>query len=181
MTRLLIAILICLAELPGYAMEVDRLEVDGRKGSYTIDMSFRVSAPAASVIAVLTDFGYPDRLNPDITAKEILAQQNGITRIHTEFEGCVLFFCRATAMTQDVTVDDNEIRADTVPDGGDFESGTLTWRVFDGDEGGSRIEFQATVRHRSFVLPFIGEFFVAKRLKKQLLRAAENLEVEAAR
>ncbi len=144
-------------------------------------MAFRVAAPAENVITVLTDFSYPDRLNPDVTAREILAVRDGVTRVRTEFEGCVLFFCRTTALTQDVTIDGNEITADTVPDGGDFEAGQLRWRVFDAPGGGARIEFRATIRHNSVVLPFIGKFFVRKRLRQQVLSTAENLEVEAAR
>lgn len=180
LARLLIALPICLAASPATAMTVDRLEIATSKQNYSIDMAFRVAAPAATVIAVLTDFGYPDRLNPDVTGKEVVAEQDGVTRIRIEFEGCVLFFCRATAMTQDVTVVGNEIRADTIPDGGDFESGQLLWRVFD-DPYGARIEFRATIRHRSFILPFIGNFFVRKRLRQQLLSTAENLEIEASR
>ena len=53
--------------------------------------------------------------------------------------------------------------------------------VFDDPEGGARVEFRATIKHGSFVLPFIGGFFVRKRLRQQLLTTAENLEIEASR
>lgn len=180
LARLLIALPVCLASSSVESMAVDRLEIAASKENYTVDMTFRVAAPAANVIAVLTDFGYPDRLNPDVTGKKIIGEQAGVTRIRIEFEGCVLFFCRTTAMTQDVTIVGNEITADTIPDGGDFDSGQLLWRVFD-DPYGARIEFRATVRHRSLILPLIGSFFVRKRLREQLLRTAENLEIEASR
>lgn len=177
----LFRILLAILAIPtASAVEIEHLEIEAYESRYEIDMSFRVAAPAANVIAVLTDFGYPDRLNPDVTDKKVIAEQDGVTRVRIEFEGCALFFCRATAMTQDVTVVGNEIRANTIPDGGDFESGQLLWRVLD-DPYGARIEFRATIRHRSFILPFIGNFFVRKRLRQQLLSTAENLEIEASR
>ena len=179
--RPLLTVLVILVPPAAVAAEIDHLEIDSHDSRYVVDMAFRVTAPASEVIALLTDFGYPDRLNPDITGKEVIFEHDGVTRIRTEVEGCVLVFCKATAMTQDVRVEGREIRAETVPDGGDFESGQLMWRVLDDPGGGSRIEFQATIRHGSFVLPFIGEFFVRKRLRQQLLATAENLEIEAAR
>ena len=179
--RSLLVLLMVLAVPTAGAVEIDHLEVDSRGSHYVIDMAFHVAAPAPKVVALLTDFGYPDRLNPDITGKEVLFERDGVTRVRTEFEGCVLFFCKATAMTQDVRVEGREIRADTVPDGGDFESGQLLWHVFDDPEGGARVEFRATIKHGSFVLPFIGGFFVRKRLRQQLLTTAENLEIEASR
>ena len=48
------------------AVEVDHLEIDAEERRYVIDMSFRVAAAPSTVIALLTDFGYPDRLNPDV-------------------------------------------------------------------------------------------------------------------
>ena len=179
--RPLRVLLVILLTPTAYAVDIDRLEIDSQDSRYVIDMSFRIAAPAPKIIALLTDFGYPDKLNPDITGKEVIFERDGITRVRTEFEGCVLVFCKATSMTQDVRVDGREIRADTVPDGGDFESGQLLWRVLDDPDGGARVEFRATIRHGSFVLPFIGEFFVRKRLRQQLRATAENLEIEASR
>lgn len=181
LARLLIALPICLAATPNYAMDVDRLEITARKGGYAIDMSFRVAAPAANVITVLSDFGYPDRLNPDVTSKEVISEQDGVTRVRIGFRGCVLFFCKATAMTQDVRIRGNEITADAVADGGDFKSGRLHWRVVNSEYGSAAVEFQATVEYEKYVFPIVGRFFVRKRLRDQLLRTAANLEIEASR
>lgn len=181
LARLLIVLPVCLASTSGYALQVDRLEITAEKNDYTIDMAFRVAATAENVVAVLTDFGYPDRLNPDVTSKEVLFERDGVTRIRIGFRGCVLFFCRATAMTQDIRIRGNEITADAVADGGDFKSGRLHWQVLRSGHDGAAVRFRATVEYEKYVLPFIGKFFVRKRLRQQLLRTAENLEVEASR
>jgi hypothetical protein len=177
----LVLALTLLAPSPVHSLEVDRLEIDVRKSQYRIEMSFHISAPVPRVIALLTDFGYPDRLNPDVTSKEVISEQDGVTRVRIGFRGCVLFFCRATAMTQDVRVDGNEITADAIADGGDFKSGRLHWHIADSEPGSAAVRFRATIEHEQFVFPVLGKYFLRKRLREQLLRTAANLEIEASR
>lgn len=179
--QLLCVPILILVTSTAFAVEIEHLEIDSQKSRYEVDMSFRVTAPPSTVIALLSDFGYPDRLNPDVTSKEVIFERNGVTRVRIGFRGCVLFFCKATSMTQDISVSGNEITADTVADGGDFKSGRLHWHVVDGEQGGTIVGFRATVEHETYVFPLIGKFFVRKRLRDQLLRTAENLEIEASR
>lgn len=161
-----------------WAVEVSRLQVTTGKGAYAIEMSLRVAAPASRVVAVLTDFSYPDPVNPDVTHQEVIAVNDGVTRVRTEFEGCVLFVCREVELIQDVRVEGNDIFADVVPGGESFRSGRLHWRVTD-DGGGSRIEFHASVAHDLFVMPLIGGYFLKKRIRNAMLETAENLEKAA--
>ena len=67
------------------AAEVSNLEVTTAKDAYAIEMSLRVSAPSSRVIAVLTDFGYPDPVNPDVTHQEVLAVTGDVMRVPTVF------------------------------------------------------------------------------------------------
>lgn len=179
--RPLILLSLLFAATPGFALEVDRLDIDVADGRYSIDMAFRITASPPEVIALLTDFSYPDKLNPDVTSKEVVSESGGITRVRVGFRGCVLVFCKATSMTQDVRIQGSEITADAVADGGDFRSGRLRWNVRESEPGETAVRFRATIEHEKYVLPFIGTYFVRKRLKQQLLRTARNLEVEAAR
>lgn len=162
-----------------WAVEVSRLQVTTGKGAYAIEMSLRVAAPASRIVAVLTDFGHPDPVNPDVTRQEIIAVSEGVTRVRTEFEGCVLFVCREVELIQDVRVDGNDIFADIVPSGESFRSGRLHWRVTDDGDGGSSIEFHASVAHDLFVMPLIGGYLLKKRIRNAMLETAENLEKAA--
>jgi hypothetical protein len=163
------------------AVEVNHLEVTTGKGAYAIEMSFRVSAPVPRVVAVLTDFSYPDPVSPEVTHQEVISVIDGVTRVRTEFDGCVLFVCREVELIQDVRVDANEIFADIVPGGKNFRSGRLHWRISDDGNDGSNIEFRASMVHNFFVMPLIGGFILRKRIQDTLLESAENLEKAASR
>jgi hypothetical protein len=167
---------------PGvWAVEVSHLQVTTARDAYAIEMSLRVAAPASRVVAVLTDFSYPDPVNPDVTHQEIIAVEDDVTRVRTEFEGCVLFICREVELIQDVRVVGGEIFSDVVPGGESFHSGRLHWRITDDGEGGSHIEFRASMAHNFFVMPLIGGYFLRKRIRNALLESAGNLEKAASR
>jgi hypothetical protein len=161
------------------AVEVSHLEITTGKGAYAIEMSLHVAAPPSRVIAVLSDFGYPDPVNPDVTHQEVISVDNGITRVRTEFEGCVLFICREIELTQDVRVEGNDVYADVVPGGKSFQSGRLHWRIADDGVGGSLIEFRASMAHNFFVMPLVGGYFLKKRIHNKLMESAANLEKAA--
>jgi hypothetical protein len=179
--RFCLALLAVLLACRAWGVEINDLVVTTGKGEYTIEMSLQVSAPASRVIAVLTDFGYPDPVNPDVSSREVISVTGNVTRVRTEFEGCVLFICRDVELIQDVRVDDDEIFADVVPGGKSFRSGQLYWRIVDDGNTGSDIDFRASMQHNLFVMPLIGGFFLRKRIRAALLESVENLEKAAAR
>ena len=115
----------CLLAAPVAAVEVHHLDIQTAKGSYEVDMAFSVAAQPAGIIRLLTDYGTPDRLNPDVTGKEVLGEHDGSTRVRTEFRGCAVFLCRDVTLVQDVAVTETAITADVVPGLGDFSSGRL--------------------------------------------------------
>ncbi len=163
------------------ALDIDDLRITKKGRTYQVEITFDVAAPVDRVIAVLTDYRYPDRLNPEVTKREVISRENGITRVRTEFNSCVFVFCKDVVLTQDVTVVAGTIEANIVSDGSDFRSGYLRWSVSSGDNGGSHIGFEAVMEPDFFVPPLIGGFFIRKRLWQEILATAENLEAEAAR
>jgi hypothetical protein len=163
------------------ALDLDELSVTNQGRAYQIQMTFAVAAPVDQVMAVLTDYGFPDRLNPEVTKKEIISRKNGITRVLIEIHSCIFFFCRDVAMIQDVTVVANTIHASVVPGEGDFRSGYLRWSVSSGYDNSAQIVFEAIMEPDFFIPPLIGGFFVRKRLRQEILATAANLETEAAR
>jgi len=163
------------------ALQIDDLRVTKQGRAYRVQITFDVAAPVDRVMAVLTDYRYPDRLNPEVAKREVISRQNGITRVRTEFRSCVFFFCKDVVLTQDVTVVAGTIQAVIVPDESNFRSGYLRWSVSGSDNGDSHIGFEAIMEPDFFVPPLIGGFFVRKRLRQEILTTAENLETEAAR
>jgi hypothetical protein len=163
------------------ALDIDDLHITKQGRAYQVQITFDVAAPVDRVMAVLTDYRYPDRLNPEVTKREVISRQNGITRVRTEFRSCVFLFCNDVMLTQDVTVVAGTIEASIVPDESDFRSGYLRWLVSSSDNGGSHIGFEAVMEPDFFIPPLVGGFFVRKRLRQEILATAENLEAEAAR
>ncbi len=163
------------------ALDVDDLRITKEGRAYQVQITFDVAAPVNRVMAVLTDYRYPDRLSPDVTKREVISRQRGITRVRTEIRSCVFFFCKDVVLTQDVTVVADTIQATIVPDESDFRSGYLRWLVSSSDNGSSHIGFEAVMEPGFFIPPLIGGFFIRKRLREEILATAENLEIEAAR
>ncbi len=161
------------------AMDIDDLRITKQRRAYQVQITFDVAAPVNQVMAVLTDYRYPDRLNPEVTKREVIRRQRGITRVRTEIRSCVFFYCKDLVLTQDVTVVADTIQANIVPDESDFRFGYLRWLVSSSDNGGSHIGFEAVMEPDFFIPPLIGGFFIRKRLRQEILATAENLETEA--
>jgi len=163
------------------ALDIDDVHITKQGRAYQVQMTFGVAAPVNQVMVVLTDYGFPDRLNPEVTKREVISRQRGITRVRTEIRSCVFVFCRDLVLTQDVTVVADTIQANIVPDESDFRSGYFRWSVSGSDNGGSHIGFEAVMEPDFFIPPLIGSFFVRKRIRQEILATAKNLETEATR
>ncbi len=163
------------------ALDLDDLRITKQRRAYQVEITFDVAAPVNQVMAVLTDYRYPDRLNPKVTKREVIRQQRGITRVRTEIRSCVFFFCKDLVLTQDVTVVADTIQANIVPDESDFRSGYLRWSVSSSDNGSSHIGFELVMEPDFFIPPLIGGFIIRKRLRQEILATVDNLETEAAR
>ncbi len=163
------------------ALEIDDVRITRQGRVYTAQLTFDITASVDQVTAVLTDYEHPNRLTPDVTKREVVGRESGITRVRTEIHSCVVFFCKYLTLTQDVTVVAGAIKADIVPEESDFRSGYLLWSVTSGDRGGSHIQYDSVIEPDFFIPPLIGRFFIRKRLRQQIFATAENLEREAAR
>ena len=158
------------------AADSDHIEVTVTQGVYRFDMTFQLAKSAPEIVALLTNFDYPDRLNPDVTGKQIISVGDDITRVRTEFKTCSFFVCKTMVLIQDVSSTDDYVEANIVSDGSDFKSGRLEWHILRGDNGGSIVKFRGMMEPGFFVLPIVGTMIAKNRLRKQLAEAAMRLE-----
>lgn len=165
---------------PVMAVDVDDLNVTKEGRTYEVQMTFTVAASADEVIAVLTDYTHPARLNPEVKSQVVISEIDGVTRVRTERRSCLFLFCRDIEMTQDVTVVGGLVRADIVPGEGHFRSGSMQWSVSRIGDTSARIEFAAIMEPDVFVPPLFGRYLVRKMLLQEVLTTAENLELAAA-
>lgn len=160
------------------ALGIDSLEVTSKDRTFTVEMTLEIAAPVDQIIAVLTDYQYPDRLNSKVTRKEVISQTGRTTRVRIEFLSCVFFYCRNVVLTQDVTVVAGAIHAETIPEMSDFRSGSMRWLVSQASNGASNISYLAVMEPDIFIPPFIGESLIRKRLRQEMMEIARNLEAE---
>lgn len=163
------------------ALGVNTLDVTSNGGTFRVQMTLEIAAPVDRIIAVLTDYGYPDRLNSKVTKKDVISRTGEITRVRIEFRSCVLFYCNNVVLTQDVTVVAGAIHAETIPEMSDFRSGNMHWLVSQSSDGSSHIKYLAVMEPDVFIPPFIGEPLIRKRLRREMLEIARNLESAVSR
>ena len=178
-TRVLCWLTLSSIALPGQiitATEIDSIDVTVNRGVYRIDMTFELVLSVPETVALLTNFDYPDPLNPEVTGRQVISISGDITRVRTEFQTCSLFVCKPTVLVQDVSSTEGYVVAKVVPDGSSFKSGTLEWHIVRSDNGGSVVKLGGTMEPGFFVLPFIGTLIAKNRLKKQLAETAMRLE-----
>ncbi len=162
------------------ALNIDDLRITKQGRAYQVQMTFGVAASVDQVMAVLTDYGFPDRLDPEVTKREVISRNGGVTRVRTEVRACAVLFCKDVVLTQDITAVADAIDAHIVPDESDFRSGHFHWSVLRSDSGGSHINFEVTMEPDFFIPPLIGGYLVRRKLRLKILTAVENLESEAA-
>jgi hypothetical protein len=161
------------------ALEIERFDIEKDGRVYYVDMTFTIAAPADDVIAVLTDYGRPDRLNPDVRKQEVISVRGAVTRVQTEVRSCLFVFCRNITLIQDVTVESGTILADIVPESSDFRSGSMRWSVTGTADNLSRVVYTADMEPDVFIPPLIGRTLIRKMLENDVLGAAAKLESEA--
>ena len=157
------------------ALEIERLDVVVSKGTISVDMDFVVDASVPDVIAALTNFDYPDRLNPRVTAKEVLSIDGFITRIRTSFRSCLLIFCRNSTLVEEVEIRNDEIISTIVANDEDRSTGQFHWHLFENDSGETSVSFVAALKPDIFIVPVVGDSIARRKLKRQLIESAVNL------
>jgi hypothetical protein len=180
-SRTIVLLLVLVGVSRAMALDIDDLRITKQGRAYQVQMTFGVAASVNQVMAVLTDYGFPDRLDPEVTKREVISRHGGITRVRTEIRACAFFFCKDIVLTQDVTVVVDNIQADIVPDESDFRSGYFRWSISSSDNGRSHISFEVIMEPNFYIPPLIGGFFVRKKLRQKILATVENLESETAR
>ncbi|KPK55824.1 MAG: hypothetical protein AMS22_03130 [Thiotrichales bacterium SG8_50] len=160
------------------ALTIDALDVTSQGRTFKVKMKLEIAAPVDQIVAVLTDYRYPDRLSPKVTKKDVISRSEEITRVRIEFRSCVFLYCKNLILTQDVTANAGAIYAETIPELSDFLSGSMHWLVSPDGNGGSHIIYIAVMEPDIFIPPFIGEPLIRTRLRREMLEIAKNLESE---
>lgn len=181
--RLFVLAAFCITLLPiteTRAADLRRLEVSNKGDSYRIQLEMELDIGADYVREVLTDYRHIYRLNPSIVDSRILPSPgNGVARVFTRMEGCVLFYCTEFTRVEDVQENSyGELDVVIVPGMSNFGSGTAAWRIT-GHGQRSSLAYEAELQPEIFIPPIIGSLIVKNKLREEILTTFNRIECHA--
>jgi ribosome-associated toxin RatA of RatAB toxin-antitoxin module len=151
-----------------------QVSVRGDNGTYTVEASFGAAGPAASVIAVLTDYEQIPRFMPDVRRSNVLERADGLTIVEQEAVAKLMMFSKRIHLILEVRERDGIIRfRDRC--GKSFATYEGGWTITE-REGRTAIVYQLTAKP-SFDVP---EFLLKRLLKRDARQMIERLQAEMA-
>lgn len=162
-------------------MDVDTLAVGERDGAYFVEFAAVLEAPAADVIAVLTDYARYPSLDPRIAEARIVGEDAGRPLLFTRLRGCLgSWLCRDMDRYERITGDGTKLVAESVPGMGDVVHGRATTQL---EAQGSRTRIlYRTEFQPSFWMPrFLVRAAMLRTLETATREMFANVEARARR
>jgi len=159
------------------AAELISLDVDHESGIYTVRLTVELDVTAEHVQQVLTNYRQLHSINPSITESHTLPSPgNGIVRVFTRMENCVLFFCVGFSRVEDISRSaSGDLIAVIVPEQSDFEAGTALWQITERGEH-TLLVYEASMQPGFFIPPVIGSYIVKNKIRNELLTSINRIE-----
>lgn len=181
MTRLSAAIACLLLPAAVAAAEFRAVEFEREEDKYRVSSDVYLAAPPVGVYEALVDYeGYPRLTSAVKEARFLEPIENGRGVVYLRMEGCILFFCRALEVTEELTVEPiTRIQVQTVPESGDLEYGLAVWTIRPEGEG-TLLSYRSESVPKFWIPPVIGPIIVRAVIKSRGIRAARRLEAVAA-
>jgi len=159
------------------AGEVLDSEVVEDDAQYRVAIRARIDAPLAVVYGAITDYTNLAEINPSIIeSKVLLALSPRKHRVETLIRVCILIFCKKILQVQDVEqVDEALITAVTLPEPGDFKSGTAQWQLTERGDA-TELRFTQAFEPDFWVPAVIGPWLIERTLKNEVMETAIYIE-----
>jgi hypothetical protein len=162
------------------ADELEDLTVTAADGEYSLRVAVVLNAPADYVYKVITDYKHAYRINPAITNVEILPSgRDRVIRVRNRSEQCVGPFCFAIIWTGDIVkTGKGDLEVKTIPQLGDFISGSAIWRIRARGEH-AWVLYVSRLKPAFFIPPVIGDIVIKKHIKSEILASFKRIECQA--
>ena len=163
------------------AAEIVRADLDHEGSRYRVDFEARLTAQAASVRTLLSDYDGLARLSDTVVDSRLLPALAGPPRVRIVQRACVLFFCRTLTRVMSVeSHPDGDVLTLAEPQTSDYLEVREHWQVATRPEG-THVRYRAQFIPRFFVPPLIGPWLIKSRLRAELEATAARIEVLGAR
>jgi hypothetical protein len=162
------------------ADELEGLTVTAADGEYSLRVAVVLNAPADYVYKVITDYKHAYRINPAITNVEILPSgRDRVIRVRNRSEQFVGPFCFAIIWTGDIVkTGKGDLEVKTIPQLGDFISGSAIWRIRARGEH-TWVLYVSRLKPAFFIPPVIGDIVIKKHIKSEILASFKRIECQA--
>ena len=167
------------------AVSVESVDIARSSDAYSVAFEVIVTANAADVRRMLTDYQQWPRLSDNVTEVSLVAgAATGVQRISVSLRSCVIsgLFCKVLRQVKDLEAlpDGTGYVTTFVPGQGDFASGSESWQIYAESNATTRLRYDATFVPAFHVPPFIGPWMIKRALRRELIGAATKLERLAA-
>ena len=162
--------LVLAAAMPaGHAFEMTAIETTRDGPAYVLRIEAVFQATPGQLLAVLTNYDEIHRLHRRMVESRSLGQVGpATTEVFTQFEGCVLVFCRTVRRVEHIRAEGFTLRAVDVPGRGSFSEGATEWHFSSGD-GGTRLRYEARFVPAFPVAPILGPTILARSVERMTL------------
>lgn len=161
------------------AEEIRELSVSRDGPVFTTRAEFVIDAPQAAVSRAFTQFDNLAAINPTILDSRSETTADGRLRVTTRLRDCVVFFCRAIALVEYVSLaGEDELQTQIIADSSDFESGQAHWQ-FIAVGSQTRVLYKSSIEPKFWVPPLLGQRALRNTLRRHIRAAAGRLEPDA--
>ncbi len=170
---------LAVSALAAAAATIDDLDVERRRGVYSLEANVRLDATPESIYAVLTDFddnAYSRISRVYKESRYLEPAPDGTPIVYTRMEGCALWHCMTLERTERLETEfPHYIKSVVLPDRSNFKHAMSEW-VLEPDGDGTNMTYRLEMEPDFFVPPVIGPWYFKRTLSQGGLRAVVRIE-----
>ena len=163
----------------GFAATIDSLDVERKRGRYSLEAYAHLDATPESIYAVLTDFddnAYSRISRVYKESRYLEPATDGTPLVYTRMEGCVIWHCLTLERTERLETEaPYRIKSVALPEGSNFKHASSEW-VLEPDGDGTQMFYALEMEPDFFVPPVIGPWYLKRTLSQGGLRAVTRIE-----
>ena len=173
----MVCLIVALTTSAAQAAEIGDIKVWRDDGRVFVTADMRIQASPELVFNALSDYDNFSKLSSRYKESRFIdPAANGVPRIYTVVEGCVLFFCRTVNRVAVLELTPHEqIVATVEPELSNLDYGREEWQLLSVDDG-TQVLYQHEMDPEFWVPPIVGVWAIRRALEKDALKAAQRIE-----
>jgi len=178
--RFCVLLLLLGAAGPVCAADLRSVDIDRKKGVYTMHSVVWFDADIDTVYDVFLDWDLSEQFSSVVVeARNTGSDATGDRGFYTRNRACLLFFCKSVERYGSVEHEPRRfIRATTDPEVSDFHVSNEQW-LFEKEGDGTLITYTLEMRPKFWIPPVIGPYVLKRKMKSDGTAALDRIEAIA--